>query len=201
MFRETPCPVAILTTSTTEGLQYHDYGMTLASVTSLSLSPKPMVTFNVKIPSRTFAAIRSRQTPRILIHMLADTKAGAALAIAFSQGQGSKAFEHEDLRVCRWGHGLPLLEWVSKSWSEGGGVRSALDCSVTDAQLYVQDHVIVVAEIENILVPTFRGPSMVRPKRLRQARSKGRYPLFLGRFIVLQRARRDARMALLGFLD
>lgn len=59
--------------------------MTISSFTSLSIKPKKMVTFNISLPSYTYAAIKSSR--RFNVHVLADDENGASLADTFAGGQ------------------------------------------------------------------------------------------------------------------
>ncbi|KAF2459459.1 flavin reductase like domain-containing protein [Lineolata rhizophorae] len=57
------------------------HGMTVSSFQTLSLTPHPLVSFNVKLPSHTHAALQAAGCFRA--HLLAATPVGAALARRF----------------------------------------------------------------------------------------------------------------------
>ncbi|KAA8568839.1 hypothetical protein EYC84_007819 [Monilinia fructicola] len=77
---------------------FHAAGMTLSSFTTLTLSPDPIITFNIKRPSRTLDALKATQHPdtialvpsererRFHIHILQCNPAGAKIANHFSRG-------------------------------------------------------------------------------------------------------------------
>jgi flavin reductase (DIM6/NTAB) family NADH-FMN oxidoreductase RutF len=125
--------------------------MTMSSFTSLTLSPTPLVTFNVAVPSRTLDAITASRA--FNVHVLSGDEAGAALASRFTRGNsadGDALFEGvEWSRLPGSGDGEttkspPLLK--------GEGVVHVLRCRVLDdaphgGLMRVRDHVIVVGEV------------------------------------------------------
>ncbi|KAL1838155.1 hypothetical protein VTJ49DRAFT_2981 [Mycothermus thermophilus] len=58
--------------------------MTMSSFTSLALSPTPLVSFNIAVPSRTLDAVAASK--RFNVHVLADDASGARLADWFAGG-------------------------------------------------------------------------------------------------------------------
>lgn len=72
-------------------------GMTLSSFTTLTLTPSPIITFNIRAPSRTLEALKS--TRHFLIHVLAATQSGANVAQAFTKGKGADAFKSLHFRT------------------------------------------------------------------------------------------------------
>ncbi|EQB46371.1 flavin reductase like domain-containing protein [Colletotrichum gloeosporioides Cg-14] len=60
-------------------------GMTMSSFVSLSMDPVPLVSFNVRTPSRTLAAIEDLGG-RFNVHVLAEGEAGARVAEWFTRG-------------------------------------------------------------------------------------------------------------------
>lgn len=76
--------------------------MTMSSLTSLTLSPTPVISFNIATPSRTLDAVAASR--RFNIHVLADDAGGARVADWFTGGnaEGRGAFERlveEERRV------------------------------------------------------------------------------------------------------
>lgn len=92
--RGVPHPVAIITatqietqfrtTSCNGSAAYSFKGMTVSSFNTVTLSPEPIISFNVRRPSETLAALTS--SGRFLVHLLAPTCSAAALARHFSRG-------------------------------------------------------------------------------------------------------------------
>ncbi|KAF4466675.1 molecular chaperone [Fusarium albosuccineum] len=125
--------------------------MTMSSFTSLTLTPTPLVTFNIATPSRTLDAIRA--SGGFNVHVLAGDERGARVANHFTRGNvGGHALEElEGL-----GYSYPATE-LQKQGKEapvlsGEGVMFALRCRVLqDAPekglVRVRDHVIVVGEV------------------------------------------------------
>ncbi|KAH7152870.1 flavin reductase like domain-containing protein [Dactylonectria macrodidyma] len=130
----------VVCTATQPGPDGGPRAMTMSSFTSLTLSPTPLITFNVATPSRTLDAVRASGT--FAIHVLAGDAAGAAVAAHFTRGNvGGHALEGLD--------GVTLVDGVLR----GEGVLFALRCRVLEdatggGLVRVRDHVIVVGEVE-----------------------------------------------------
>jgi Flavin reductase like domain len=63
--------------------------MTVSSFNTVTLHPKPIITFNVRQPSETLAALQS--SGRFLVHLLAPNRRTARLAHDFSRGNARLA--------------------------------------------------------------------------------------------------------------
>jgi flavin reductase (DIM6/NTAB) family NADH-FMN oxidoreductase RutF len=61
-------------------------GMTLSSFGSVTLSPEPIITFNIRCPSSTLQSIA--YCTRFLIHILDASAEGARIADVFTKGNG-----------------------------------------------------------------------------------------------------------------
>lgn len=115
--------------------------MTMSSFTSLTLSPTPLVTFNILAPSRTLDAIVS--SGRFNVHVLAGDPRGVAVASHFTKGNiDGNLFDDLNGVVDCDGDGV----------LRGEGVLFALKCRVlSDAPegglVRVRDHIIVVGEV------------------------------------------------------
>lgn len=89
LMRRVPHPVAIITASSSssskEGKPVRLFrGMTVSSFNTVTLSPTPVVAFNVRRPSQTLNALQS--SALFCVHLLASTDATARLARDFSRG-------------------------------------------------------------------------------------------------------------------
>ncbi|KAJ6788151.1 hypothetical protein PWT90_03252 [Aphanocladium album] len=123
--------------------------MTMSSFTSLTLKPKPVITFNVATPSRTLDSIESSR--EFNIHILSGDSSGAAVADHFTQGNVSDVFAGlEDVVLEQRADGAapPLLR--------GKGVVHVLRCRLLDDEpargfIKVRDHMIVVAEVVEMM--------------------------------------------------
>ncbi|CAG7565257.1 unnamed protein product [Fusarium equiseti] len=115
--------------------------MTMSSFTSLTLTPTPLVTFNIAIPSRTLDAIRA--SGEFNVHVLSGDERGASVASHFTKGNvGGHAFQGLD--YTQDGDEAPVLK--------EDGVMFALRCRVLqdapeEGLMRVRDHVIVVGEV------------------------------------------------------
>ncbi|EFY92007.1 putative oxidoreductase [Metarhizium acridum CQMa 102] len=126
--------------------------MTMSSFTSLTLSPTPLVSFNIATPSRTLDAITSSK--EFNIHVLASDESGAAVADHFTRGNMDGVFdtmEGATYTVDKCQHGrssAPLLK--------GEGVLRVLRCKLlpdgaTGGLVRVRDHVIVLGEVVEMI--------------------------------------------------
>lgn len=124
--------------------------MTMSSFTSLTLKPKPVITFNVATPSRTLDAIEASRG--FNIHILSGDSSGAAVADHFTRGNiGDDVFaglEDVVLEQDKSLHTPPLLR--------GKGVVHVLRCKLLDDEpakglMRVRDHMIVVAEVVEMI--------------------------------------------------
>ena len=80
-------PVALITSTMPGGnagnAQPGPRGVTVSSFTSVALSPTPIISFNLKMPSRTWDAIQ--QSRRLSVSLLVASPQGAAVAQAFTR--------------------------------------------------------------------------------------------------------------------
>ncbi|KEZ46662.1 Flavin reductase like domain-containing protein [Scedosporium apiospermum] len=138
----TPSSSSLSSTTTTNQKPSYPRAMTMSSLTSLSISPTPLVSFNIKKPSRTLDALRS--SGRFNVHVLRDDVRGSRIAEWFSRGDAGKdPFEGVEGCGCVVERGDGGVEL------RGEGVRRVLRCRVEEL-LSVRDHVIVVGEVEEI---------------------------------------------------
>lgn len=131
-------------------------GMALSSFTTLTLTPSPIITFNIRQPSRTLDALR--ESKHFLIHILEANRAGSKVAHGFTQGGGGVGGfkdlevtkEHVVLKETEEELVLPRLN--------GDGIMQALRCEVLrdesgecKGMIKVGDHMLVLAEVTEIL--------------------------------------------------
>ncbi|KAF4819429.1 hypotheticall protein [Colletotrichum tropicale] len=120
-------------------------GMTMSSFVSLSMDPVPLVSFNVRTPSRTLAAIEDLDG-RFNVHVLAEGEAGAGVAEWFTRGNsGGEVFKELP-------SGVEVEEEDGEAPVLGGrGVLFVLKCRVLgEGVVRVRDHVVVVGEVEGV---------------------------------------------------
>ncbi|RFU23962.1 hypothetical protein B7463_g12380, partial [Scytalidium lignicola] len=167
--------VVVLTTTTASTSNPISRGMTVSSFTTLTLTPSPIITFNIRRPSRTLEAIRSSK--HFLIHMLSATESGARVANVFTQGNvdddGNEkdVFNNEnfiiqpDVVKLVGGENIRSEELILPMLV-AEGVTKVLRCEVlntthdiskTDGLVEVGDHVLVLAKVLDILKSPIGG--------------------------------------------
>ncbi|PPJ57672.1 hypothetical protein CBER1_00126 [Cercospora berteroae] len=125
-------------------------GVTVSSLAAVAMDPQPVVSFNLKLPSRTWDAIRS--TKEFVVHSLASTPRGAAIAETFTRPTEQPHAGFLTLRemgvhvqqVARDRHPGKLTDKV------GAGIEAAFIADVLlDKCIEVEDHIIVVGRVRD----------------------------------------------------
>lgn len=182
LMRRVPHPVAIITASdrrapSRDGNKKPIFrGMTVSSFNTVTLTPEPVVSFNVRRPSETLNALQS--SGRFLVHLLAPSAATAKLARDFSRGnenlqlyQQGRMGEFEFGGIINYGddgddHGaLPILRRNkkndhSKETLLAQDSESVIDfpfifeCKYLPQQaIQVYDHTIVLGSVVRVIEP------------------------------------------------
>ncbi|KAI5810817.1 flavin reductase like domain-containing protein [Pyronema omphalodes] len=155
--RSLPYPVIILTTppipsssssspatTPTPPTPTIGHGITLSSLSCLSLSPYPLITFNIKTPSRTSLSLHA--TGKFTIHILSATPHSAFVAGLFAQldtAYAEKMSPWERLRGnVELRDGVPVM-------GRGDAVVSRWDV-VKERCVEVQDHEIWVGRVVGV---------------------------------------------------
>ncbi|POS88137.1 hypothetical protein EPUL_000283 [Erysiphe pulchra] len=134
-------------------------GMTLSSVSTVTLQPEPIISFNIKKPSNTLDALKYHG--HFLIHFPSCSKEGALLANTFSRG--GRSFQHnsqlrEEIRasfdqstplavVNIDGQKISLPALLPPIYP----VNYVLKCEVYDrvnGYIQVADHMIIVGKVQ-----------------------------------------------------
>ncbi|KZZ92472.1 Flavin reductase-like, FMN-binding protein [Moelleriella libera RCEF 2490] len=123
----------------------------MSSFISLTLSPTPLVSFNIATPSRTLDAIAASQ--EFNIHILAGDATGVAIADRFTRGNGDDvASLIEEKASSLTGedgqHSAPLIE--------SQGILRVLRCRLLSdtaegGLIQIRDHMIVVGEVLEVV--------------------------------------------------
>lgn len=128
----------------------------MSSFTSLSLRPTPVVTFNMATPSRTLDAVA--QSREFNIHVLSSDGEGARVADWFRRGNSSDlgVFEEGKMREACGCEAVQGPEGAGAPLLRGRGVLYGMKCKVLDDEpnqglVTVRDHVIVLAEVVDII--------------------------------------------------
>ncbi|KAG6308287.1 hypothetical protein E4U45_001632 [Claviceps purpurea] len=149
VFRLLTNPVVVCT-ATHEGVPR---AMTMSSFTSLTLSPVPLVSFNIATPSRTLEALMASR--EFNIHVLAGDASGAAVADHFTRGNTDGVFDTIEGATYTLGEPRP----GSAPLIRGQGILRVLRCTLlrdgnTDGLVRVGDHVIVVGKVDEMIPVT-----------------------------------------------
>lgn len=128
-------------------------GVTVSSFCTVTLSPVPIVSFNLRVPSRSWDAISS--SGRLRVHLLRASPEGAAAAHAFTlpYEQPDEPFE----RLKQLGAAVfagrdgrrtpPKISW------ENAVIADMSATLLPDKCIQVGDHMIVLAEVERLKWP------------------------------------------------
>lgn len=158
--RRVPYPVAIITatdpTAPPDGASFR--GMTVSSFNTVTLTPEPVISFNVRRPSETLNALLA--SGRFLVHVLAPSPATATLARDFSKGNttlasmlsGHGEFEFSALKAARSSSGederpLPLLRRRGLGSDNRLDFPFVFECQLHPEKIDVQDHSIVLGTV------------------------------------------------------
>ncbi|GMM27777.1 hypothetical protein DAMA08_004930 [Martiniozyma asiatica (nom. inval.)] len=97
----------ILTSASSKGALLH--GMTLSSVTSLTVHPEPVVQFNLQVPSATSRELH--KSKYLALHILKSTDESVKLARIFSMGAKFISQQRRSEKVTTPFHHLNKDEW------------------------------------------------------------------------------------------
>lgn len=148
-------PVVLITskapnTAKSQGNLSSYRGMTVSSFSSVTLTRTPIVSFNIKLPSRTWDAIQASE--RFCVHLLAGTPSGASIANIFTQPYEHPASPFESLMKGSVGflQSSPVRS-RRPPLIVGPGVHCHLMARLLrDKCVEVGDHVIVVGQIDKV---------------------------------------------------
>ncbi|RKF82281.1 Uncharacterized protein GcM3_026025 [Golovinomyces cichoracearum] len=164
IMRHVPQSIAILTTSFLSSTvkvssgsgdlassDVKGIGMTLSSVSTVTLKPEPIISFNIKKPSHTLDALRHHG--HFLIHFPSCTKSGALLADRFSRG--FLQHHHEQAQSFDKSTALSILNiqgqqtYLPALLSPAYPINNILKCEIYGENGYIDvaDHVIVVGKV------------------------------------------------------
>lgn len=134
-------------------------GVTVSSLTSVSLDEAPIISFNLRLPSRTWGAMESNN--KISLSFLTATPDGAAIAHAFTQPHGDPSEPFRQLRRLHFEILLSPRDHAARLMKIGAGdVFQRTDPTVfctmfADVMprscVRVADHMIVVAKVTRVI--------------------------------------------------
>ncbi|GAB1727872.1 hypothetical protein NU195Hw_g6175t1 [Hortaea werneckii] len=125
-------------------------GVTVSSFTAVTLSPQPIVSFNLKVPSRTWDAIASSQW--LTAHILSANADAATLTHAFTQPYPSPEHAFHVIQKLGVEISLPTTEPSrSPRLNHNEAVLAQVHARILPAKcVQAGDHVIVVAEVKKV---------------------------------------------------
>ncbi|CRG92326.1 hypothetical protein PISL3812_09383 [Talaromyces islandicus] len=138
--------------------------MTVSSFNTVTLHPKPVISFNVQHPSETLLALQS--STRFVVHLLAPSAAAARLARDFARGNQNLElgeFEWEFPRDNNNNNSLPRLRRRRQQHSledkkEGEDFGFVLECQyLPDKTIQVYGHMVVLGTVEKVLSASSRS--------------------------------------------
>ena len=132
-------------------------GVTVSSFNTVTLAPTPIVSFNLKLPSRSWDAIKS--SGRVQIHLLHASAKGAAVAHAFTQPHEKPSGPFYALM--EMGAGV-LFGQARRNLSPrivyDGAVIAAFSAKIMRGkEVKVGDHMVVFAEVTKVITPEKEG--------------------------------------------
>ena len=123
--------------------------MTVSSMTTVTLTPKPVISFNAKRPSRTLEAILSQKS--FFTTLLAENQNGACIADAFARGSpqaGLRRIEKLDTSISFQPDSVSFPPKISST-----GFLGRFACElIPEKCVDIADHTIVVAKVVGIEV-------------------------------------------------
>lgn len=149
--RRVPHPVVVITSNIPPYTPFDSYrGMTVSSFNTVTLTPAPIVSFNVKQPSSTYDAIKA--SGRFAVHVIHGSNAGAQFAHRFSAGHGKEAFQEAELARDKaealFSIEPPLVPALgTPPIIRSENVMFVLNCTLLRESVTVGDHVVVLGKV------------------------------------------------------
>lgn len=143
-----PC---VLVTSCTDKDDITTYsGVTLSSFDAVTLDPVPHISFNIRVPSRTYDALKASN--QICVHILSATTSGATIADAFTKPYATRQAPFELLQDA----GAHLhTQSTTPRLQLDNGVISWLICEKgTIEDVDIGDHKLCTFVVKDVVVPT-----------------------------------------------
>jgi flavin reductase (DIM6/NTAB) family NADH-FMN oxidoreductase RutF len=133
-------------------------GVTVSSFNTVTLDPRPIVSFNLKVPSRSWDAIQ--QSQKLRIHLLEASERGAAIAQVFTKPYERPEMGFTELRKLGVGVKVTRSNSAPVVQDEQGAVLARLEAELLPEKcVEVGDHVVVLAEVTGVDYETEREGS------------------------------------------
>ena len=168
--RRVPQPVTIVTSSNTEthpdGHPDGWHGATISSFNTVSLHPRPIISFNIRKISSTYVAIRA--SGKLWVHFLTQTPSAIDLADRFAQWDKPNPFRS----LVRKDDDTELNLKVPMIYNERSSlmrIAFILECEyMKDKTVAIGDHVVLFAAVTEVDNKTpnhaFEGNALQPPK-------------------------------------
>jgi flavin reductase (DIM6/NTAB) family NADH-FMN oxidoreductase RutF len=164
LMRLVPHPVAVITAtdpsaSTSGDVSQGWRGATVSSFNTVTMTPFPIVSFNIKRQSATFTAIENAGA--FNVHLLNGTPQAEDIATKFASGNASAPFHDEDGQVARFAKqdaeakDAPPIIQAETSAGKGDAVTAfRFRCDyMSDKTVEIGDHVVVFGEVSAVEDP------------------------------------------------
>ncbi|EGS17502.1 uncharacterized protein CTHT_0068310 [Thermochaetoides thermophila DSM 1495] len=151
-------PVVVLTSTSPPSDSHQNKSipraMTMSSLTSLTLKPTPVVSFNIAVPSLTLDAVSASR--RFNVHVLADDADGARIADWLAGGNFNRGEKEVWEGLMKDGSCEVEFQDDQPPILRANGVLYVLRCRLLDdapanGLVKVRDHVIVLGKVEEIV--------------------------------------------------
>jgi flavin reductase (DIM6/NTAB) family NADH-FMN oxidoreductase RutF len=146
-------PVAVVTAYSGDKSQHAARGVTVSSFCAVTLQPVPVISFNIRVPSRTWDAIS--HSGYLRVHLLTASSAGATAAHAFTlpYERPHEPFEHLERLKGNFEESQTSADYAPRlAWR--AAVRVDFVARIMPEKcIAVGDHMIVVAEVPEFTLP------------------------------------------------
>lgn len=179
LMRHVPHPVVIVTaaprkTSQERADASHWRGATISSFVTVALDPHPVVCFNIKQDSSTFAALKD--SAQFNVHLLRSSDEAQTIASKFASGNALEPFHDGEGELEWWVRepganevGAPVIEGTKDEVEAEGTAKDSvvsfrLSCNhVADKTVAIGDHVVVFGRVVDVSLGLDLGHSASEP--------------------------------------
>lgn len=150
LMRNVPHPVVVITASSwsMELQQMTHQAMTISSFNTVTLNPEPIISFNIRTPSRTLNAILA-QKGHFRIHVLSNSQKGSFIADAFTRGNAKEGFKK--IQASGINIRFPAGNVLSAPIIATKAVIATLHCVLLPSKtVTIRDHIVALARVTHV---------------------------------------------------
>lgn len=150
LMRGMPHPVVVVTASswTAESQQITHQAMTISSFNTVTLDPEPIISFNIRTPSRTLDTILA-QKGHFRIHILSNSREGSFIADAFTLGNAEEGFR--TIQASGVNVRFSTGDNPSAPTIACNAVKAILHCVLLPSKMItIQDHIVALAQVTQV---------------------------------------------------